>query len=107
MLNYQFSHYEQLLKELIHLIQQKGFKNYGLEGKMREYVHSLEDANLDLVKILTIRRNEKDFMLRKQKSYVKKWQEAVINLRNDLRNNTNLLDLLRKYEITFESYANV
>lgn len=106
-LNYQFSHYEQMLKELINLIQQKGFKNYGLEGKMRQYVHDLENANLNLVKILTIRRHEKDFMLRKQKPYIKKWQEAVIDLKTDLKNNPLLLDLLRKYEITFESFAHI
>ncbi len=106
-LNYQFSHYEQVLKEFIRLVQEKGFKNYGLEGKMREYVHDLENANLDLVKILTIRRHEKDFMLRKQKSYLKKWQETVISLRFDLKNNPVLLDLLKKYEITFESFAQI
>lgn len=51
-------------------LKQRGFKNYGLEGRMREAAHELQQIkNLDLVSMLTLRRNEKDFFLRKDWIY--------------------------------------
>ncbi len=52
-------------------LKQRGFKNYGFEGRMREAAHELQEIkNLDLVSLLTLRRNEKDFLLRKDWIYV-------------------------------------
>jgi serine phosphatase RsbU (regulator of sigma subunit) len=101
-----FQEYEKIWENWVNLIYQKGFKDEGLEGEMRNYIHNIEDKNLDKVAILTIRRHEKDFMLRKQTIYLKKWQEAV----NLLKQNTqeyNVKILIENYEKIFLQYATI
>ena len=73
---------EKLQKELNYLdtIGQKilltkkvrGFRNHGLEGKMREQIHQLEslDKGVELAEVLMLRRREKDFFLRKDPKYI-------------------------------------
>ncbi len=55
-------------------LKQRGFKDYGLEGVMRSYAHQLEtsDSAIPMDKVLTLRRHEKDFFLRKEKIYIEK-----------------------------------
>ncbi len=66
-------------------IFQKGFKDYGLEGEMREKIHNVEKSlsnadNLKLqVMMLTLRRHEKDFLLRNDMSYRTKFDEVALN----------------------------
>ncbi|TAE67009.1 MAG: HAMP domain-containing protein [Bacteroidetes bacterium] len=51
-------------------LKQRGFKNYGFEARMREAAHRLQEIkNLDMISLLTLRRNEKDFFLRKDWIY--------------------------------------
>jgi len=67
-----FTNYKKTFKELIYLYKLKGFKNYGLEGKMREYAHLIYAFNNKDVQYfcLVLRKHEKDFLLRKDLSYV-------------------------------------
>lgn len=66
-------------------IFRKGFKDYGLEGEMREKIHTVEKsiANADNLKLqvmmLTLRRHEKDFLLRNDMSYRTKFDEVALN----------------------------
>lgn len=61
--------YNLTLQLLQKKIRERGFKNYGLEGKMRQYAHFLEEINIDNVLVLQMRRHEKDFFLRKDMDY--------------------------------------
>jgi serine phosphatase RsbU (regulator of sigma subunit) len=103
----QFAVYENTFKDLMKLYKDRGFKGYGVEGKMRDYVHNLEKSPINLVKLLTIRRHEKDFILRKQKEYLKKWHNEVKSLRADLSNQPASLQLLNQYADSFERLAHL
>jgi hypothetical protein len=56
---------------LINLFKKRGFKDYGLEGSLRKAVHEIENSKVkfDKAELLTLRRNEKDFFLRKDLKY--------------------------------------
>ncbi|WP_299457266.1 SpoIIE family protein phosphatase [uncultured Microscilla sp.] len=77
----QYQRYDTIFSNIITLIQFRGFKNYGIEGKMRQYIHQAEDSSkvhlYDQSHILMIRRYEKDFILRKQPMYIAKVKKAV------------------------------
>jgi serine phosphatase RsbU (regulator of sigma subunit) len=64
--------YNRNYDELIYLHKLKGFKDYGLEGTMRNYAHFIFDkGNRDVqFYCLMLRRHEKDFLLRKDLNYV-------------------------------------
>jgi serine phosphatase RsbU (regulator of sigma subunit) len=99
-----FQKYKVVFAELRAKMQERGFKSYGIEGKMRENIHSLENAGLNPVKVLTIRRHEKDFMLRKQSEYLQKHKEIVASLRAEVSNQTQILTL-DAYEGSFKQLA--
>lgn len=77
----QYNEYEKIFRQLIKVIKYRGFKDYGLEGRMRTYIHRAEDSSkihlFDQSKVLMIRRHEKDFILRKQPQYIEKLTKAV------------------------------
>ena len=58
----------------------RGFKDYGIEGKMRNKAHFLEEKKyLKAFTILQFRRHEKDYMLRSEKTYLQKFQNLYNN----------------------------
>ncbi len=99
--------YERNFAQIIALIRERGFKDDGLEGQMRDYIHKIEEsvASADMAKLLMIRRHEKDFMLRKDTNYTSKLSEAVQQLANQIQNNKPLLRLLTMYEKIFKEIA--
>lgn len=68
--------------ELVYLYKLKGFKNYGLEGRMRSYAHSIYDYNNREVKLycLMLRKHEKDFLLRKDLNYIYEFNATIKKL---------------------------
>ncbi|WP_051313125.1 PAS domain-containing protein [Sporocytophaga myxococcoides] len=67
------------------LIKERGFKNHGLEGKMREAAHFLEkNPHSDKSLVLGLRKHEKDFFLRKDKTYLTKFDQTAANLESQL-----------------------
>jgi len=71
--------YDSCFKQLDSLVFARGFKDYGVEGRMRYHAHALEklDDYIDQVDLLSLRRHEKDFLLRNDKDYVDKFDERV------------------------------
>jgi len=63
-------------------IIQRGFKDYGKEGEMRDNIHFIENsqAGLPLELVLTLRRHEKDFILRKESKYIEEFEVAWLKL---------------------------
>ncbi len=56
----------------------RGFKDYGAEGAMRGYAHMLQESGLvKEADIYKLRRHEKDFLLRGDTSYVRKFRELI------------------------------
>lgn len=109
--------YNRVYNELIYLYKLKGFKDYGLEGRMRNYAHALfdyDDINTRYY-CLMLRRHEKDFLLRKDWAYVKNFNQAVkefievINTRTNIsaRDKSNLINNLYYYDKLFKVLARI
>jgi Methyl-accepting chemotaxis protein len=63
--------------KLVDINTKIGFKDFGIEGELRESIHNLENSlknmtgNKDIeISMLMLRRHEKDFMLRKDLQYL-------------------------------------
>lgn len=103
-----FSWYSKKVQLLEEKILEKGFKDHGLEGKMRNYIHKLESIpNVPAETVLRIRRHEKDFILRKDSAYVHKLMTEVEVLHKQLARNEEHLGmfLLSNYQETFLEYT--
>ena len=70
--------YYQSFQLLVAEYKKKGYKNWGYEGRLRDAIHKIEKGSLpfDKVQMLTLRRYEKDFLLRKDIEYVQKFDDA-------------------------------
>jgi serine phosphatase RsbU (regulator of sigma subunit) len=83
-----FTQYDEDFQRLVQTSIRRGFKDYGLEGKLRNQIHLLESETdkygLDKAKLLTIRRHEKDFMLRKDLRYVQANIKAIAEFGQDI-----------------------
>jgi signal transduction histidine kinase len=91
----------------------RGFKDYGIEGAMRDHAHALEAAAEDILRsnVLMLRRVEKDFLLRHDTAYVKQFNDLIekqINSlqRDSLRKHQSLFHV-RKYRDEFNSRVKV
>lgn len=73
------STYRQLFSNTIDKVKQKGFKDYGLEGEMRRSIHLLETKypEFEPVTMLTLRRHEKDYIIRHNNIYIERLNKAV------------------------------
>ena len=65
--------YETNFVELTGRLHERGFQDYGVVGRMRNAIHSLEEkvvADDLIVHMLSLRRHEKDYIIRNQPQYV-------------------------------------
>ncbi|MEL6256559.1 MAG: histidine kinase dimerization/phospho-acceptor domain-containing protein, partial [Bacteroidota bacterium] len=63
----------------------RGFKNYGVVGRMRDYVHYLEKKNeIPLSDVLSLRRHEKDYLIRHDEKYAVKLRGKVSEIKDNL-----------------------
>ncbi|WP_341704807.1 methyl-accepting chemotaxis protein [Ferrovibrio sp.] len=85
-------------------------ENKGLQGSLRKSVHGIEtglkDAGADpalLSQMLTLRRHEKDFILRRSRSYLERFDKTVDEFRSALTaaGQQNLLPMLDSYQKDF------
>ena len=79
---------------------EKGFKNWGVIGEMRQFAHIIEDE--ELIKeslLLSLRRNEKDYLLRKELKY----QDELVSLSNNI---IKQLQPNKKTEKVIQNYLN-
>ncbi len=99
-------------EQMVSGIERRGFKDFGIEGKMRNNVHLLEKyPELDQLKVLSLRRHEKDYMIRSDSSYVVKLNELVRITQEEVKNNNHLnrstkdtlLILLTNYKSCFNN----
>ena len=71
--------YENSFEDLRKILQYRGFRNHGMEVKMRDYAHDLQESRTpeEQVYAYKLRRHEKDFMLRKDLGYHKKFNAVT------------------------------
>jgi signal transduction histidine kinase len=112
LIDYQFNRIDSALNQynftfrlLTQRINVRGFKDYGVEGTMREYAHQLEsmDSYIALTDVLTLRRHEKDFLLRKEARYIKQFNmlaDALIRSMQE-KKHTLTTDVLQRYQRAF------
>jgi GAF domain-containing protein len=98
-------------EEVKNLLKERGFKDFGLEGSLRNAIHAVEKSSLDYDKVamLTLRRHEKDFFLRKDLKYQKEFAATVEEFRQNLmaNNNTDLVVLLDNYQSKFNQVVEI
>ena len=103
--------YKNIFIKIVNLQKKIGLTSKdGLYGSLRTSVHkvqenikSLNDNNL-YTKILTLRKHEKDFMLRMDTKYIDKFNNAYIDTEkyvNTLVNNASLVVNLKEYKKDF------
>ncbi|REE00073.1 methyl-accepting chemotaxis protein [Marinoscillum furvescens] len=110
------TNYSSTFNELATQIQVKGFKDHGLVGKLRGAIHSIENANITYNRayMLMLRRHEKDFFLRNDLQYLKKFDQAVTDFRKHLNQRVvsgsqrkELLQLLDTYQQHFHEVVSI
>ena len=103
----QFAH---VFDTLVELTNQRGFKSHGIEGKMRQAIGRVSNSGypLDEAKVLSIRRREKDYILRKDEAYVtmlmKHVEELEKNVHQSIKDETGrdyVLNALERYKKYF------
>jgi signal transduction histidine kinase len=96
----------ELLKSKVH---KRGFKDHGLEGEMRKYAHELE-SEIELSSILTLRRHEKDFILRSDIKYLEEHDKQTQRIISELKSNKtdpHLINKVLKYSELFKQLTEI
>lgn len=83
----------------------KGFEDYGVEGRMREQAHRIEDLKLvSGTEILQLRRHEKDYMLRGKIEYARLFFHEIDSLIRELSRVEESTLALNKYKQYFTAF---
>lgn len=115
-INYQFHQIDSLLSDysetfrlLLRKINERGFKDYGQEGIMRNFAHQLETTNVLPTNLyLTLRRHEKDFLLRKESRYVDEFNELSDQVQSsEMKMSQSEVILLNNYRNAFNKLADL
>ncbi len=97
---------------LLHL---RGFKDFGLEGELRQAIHHVENTSYPFNKasMLMLRRHEKDFFLRKDLKYVDEFRKQMNSFEAEIEalplneGKQAILNDLRKYNQSFLRVAEI
>ena len=85
---------------------QKGFQDYGAEGSLRKYAHILENKNLiPAIKILQLRRHEKDFINRGAKKYSIQFNALLNEVLTNYPTGTETYKILSGYKSSFNLFV--
>lgn len=109
---YSMGTYRNDFMDLTKIIKDKGFKNYGIEGKLRDAIHQVESKLADMsnyrytTTMLMLRRHEKDYLLRKELRYRDQFKDRIgqfiaeLNA-NRTKTNMEIVELLKAYNDLF------
>jgi signal transduction histidine kinase len=66
-------------------VRRRGFKDFSLEGEMRDHAHWLEkNSSIKKEKILSLRRHEKDYIIRNELTYVDKLNDLAEQIKSQI-----------------------
>jgi serine phosphatase RsbU (regulator of sigma subunit) len=105
--------YKSTFDQLAEYIRIRGYKDYGLEGEMREYAHMIEEDYgqfVDKADILMLRRHEKDFIIRREEKYILRFEyqselikyKLLINEQQPKEKKNEVENLINNYQNTFK-----
>lgn len=79
LLEKQMKLYQKTFDLLVKKYQERGFKDHGMEGEMRGYVHDLQKCVSPEEKVFaySLRRHEKDFIIRQDLDYKEKLEQTA------------------------------
>ena len=104
--------YENAFHQLVKASEEKGLsKTLGVYGQLRAATAQLEDylknSNNDkaLVLLLTLRRHEKDFMLRLDPSYIDKLHSTSVQLTSMLQGDNQANSVVNTYVDSFDKFV--
>ncbi|MBA4055541.1 MAG: hypothetical protein C0490_12575, partial [Marivirga sp.] len=91
-LNNNLNGYHSVFNKIVRTYYQRGYVDFGLEGELRKAIHEVEhsDFEVDQVRLLTLRRLEKDFFLRKDMETVEKFHKEIEAFEASLGNGTRV-----------------
>lgn len=110
--------YEEKFLELAEALREMGFGDYGIEGEWRKAAHDVEyhleilhDHEV-LIELLEMRRNEKDYLLRKDEKYIKELNAHLEILKGHVKGRAgkeyvDALEDLNTYERAFNRYLSL
>ncbi|TRX13545.1 response regulator [Flavobacterium gawalongense] len=82
----------------------RGFKDYGIEGKMRDKAHFLEKkSSLNKITLLQFRRHEKDYLLRSDDTYIKNFEDLYNSTIREKNIDSATRQVLIDYKNDFDS----
>ena len=82
----------------------RGFKDYGIEGKMRDKAHFLEEkSSLNKITLLQFRRHEKDYLLRSDETSIKKFESLFHQTLKEKNIDAVTRQVLIDYKTNFDS----
>jgi signal transduction histidine kinase len=105
--------YEYGMSRMVESMRERGYKDEGLEGKMRTSAHYCEErlTGENKILLLQLRRNEKDYMLRREQAYIDKFNLNSIKLKDNLDKmpaSTDSVKLaLDRYRATFAEMVKI
>lgn len=102
--------YRSQLIVLVDLVRLRGFGQYGIVGEMRSAVNRFEDTDLDpeiRAQMLSLRRSEKDYIIRNQRNHADALRVGSESLRRQLLGSEELSNRTRHLLIAgLDKYTN-
>jgi methyl-accepting chemotaxis protein len=105
-LNKNMSVYHETFDKIVDAYLKRGFKDHGDEGELRKAIKAVEESEykIDMIQLLTLRRIEKDFFLRKEMKDVEAFKAEIKEFKSEIGNTTAGLAIKEKlnaYESNF------
>ncbi|MEM8569072.1 MAG: GAF domain-containing protein [Bacteroidota bacterium] len=107
--------YNKHFQSLIEAYRLRGFKDYGIEGSLRQAIHDVEEAdfNYDRAGMLMLRRHEKDFFLRKDLKYLDRFNDQINDFNDQIQSSDSagdkvqVLNSIKKYQEEFNNIVSI
>ncbi|HET6543671.1 MAG TPA: HAMP domain-containing methyl-accepting chemotaxis protein [Chryseolinea sp.] len=90
--------YHSTFGKITEAYKKRGFKDFGDEGELRAAIRAVEESEykIDMIQLLTLRRIEKDFFLRKDMTDVEKFSAEITAFMDKIENGARGQDVKMK-----------
>lgn len=93
--------YHDTFRKIVEAYLKRGFQDYGNEGELRAAIHTIENSGkkFNEVRMLTLRRHEKDYFLRKDPKYIDRFNKELSIFKEELNNSLSDRELRSQLDI--------